>query len=150
MNTYTNYKFVTVNSKEELDGIEAALEDDINMSVGEIFGFIVDIDAKECVGKNNNKFTLIEFSIKGQDNKRYRKTFSVDFMRAYLKQLDCEIQELTNVVVLVKPTGEYNNIGKFAPVASMNWNSDDAYFAALKYINEPVVKDWDVFKKLGL
>ena len=148
MEKYENYVFITANTPERLTAIEDEMLDIEILQRNELIGYILDINARECTSKNGSKFTLIEFIVKGSDNKKYKKTFSVDFMRNYLKQLNCKIQDLMNVVVIIKPTGEYNNIGKFFPIGTSLTEEDT--FILMRYINEPEVKSWDVFDKLGI
>ena len=57
------------------------LRENVVIAEGHMVGTVIDIRPKECKGKDGNKFTLIEFIIRGVDNKRYKKSYSVDFMR---------------------------------------------------------------------
>lgn len=114
---------------------------------GHMLGTVIDIRPRECKGKDGNKFTLIEIVIRGEDNKRYKKSYSVDFMRKYLNQLKIKINSLKECAVSFRPSGDYNNA---AAVGFIGASDEDLSDVSIHYyINEETSYD-DYFEKLGL
>lgn len=114
---------------------------------GHMVGIVIDIRPKECKGKDGNKFTLIEFIIRGADNKRYKKSYSVDFMRKYLNQMNIKINSLKECAVSFRPSGDYNNA---AAVGFIGASDEDLCDVSVHYyVNEETSYD-DYFEKLGL
>lgn len=114
---------------------------------GHLLGTVIDIRPRECKGKDGNKFTLIEFIIRGEDNKRYKKSYSVDFMRKYLNQMKFKINNLKNCAVSFRPSGDYNNAAAVGFIGADNEDFSD--IRVHYYVNEETSYD-DYFEKLGL
>lgn len=116
------------------------------------YGRIIDLGVRECKRKDNGgEFEMLDVIVRGSNGKLFTKSFSIDFTRKFLMQLDKKVEDIYNAAVLFSVDRQYKSkISFFAFIARDEEASadcgEDVYYIA-KYENEGEDKE-SVLKKL--
>lgn len=126
-------------SKVHAEDIEESFELPENRRVG----IISRIDLRECKTEDNKEFVMIDIFV--DCGKERRKSYGVDFLRKYLKQLDLTVDDLIGkVVVITIKNDKYRTVSNLAFVAK----DEDGGMDIVSYVDDKQLEVMEKLRKL--
>lgn len=111
-------------------------------------GVIESINILDKKTQDGNAFQQFEYTVQAKDGKRYKKRYSIDFIRKYLIQIGRKANDTIGAVVVFRPQPKFKSIGWFAFIDEI-MEEDGRFHEIVSYIDY----DSDIadkLKKLGL
>lgn len=106
-------------------------------------GIISRIDLRECKTEDNKEFVMIDIFV--DCGKERRKSYGVDFLRKYLKQLDLVVDDLIGkVVVITIKNDKYRTVSNLAFVAK----DEDGGLDIVSYVDDKQLEVMEKLRKL--
>lgn len=118
---------------------------------GCMHGVIYDTQPRKITPKDGRPpFTMVDIYVKSDKGQRYKKSYSVDFMRKILNQLKIKMTDVNGLQVFFKQKDEFRNISSLNYIGATVTDAGDLTdFRVIAYINEKTNND-TVWKELGL
>lgn len=111
-------------------------------------GRIQSIKIRECSNKETNeKFQMIDLIVEEKASV-YKKSYSVDFMKKLLGQMNCKSRDLLNLEVVFSVKQPYGNVGYLGFVHTIE--TDETQIIDVYTYKEQEETDFDALDKLGL
>lgn len=141
------HEFELVNSDYKID--EEFLK--VMNEAGYIHGTIINVEPRKITPRDDRpEFTMVDIYVKDIKGRRFKKSYSVDFIRKYLNQLNITVIDLAGKQVLFKQRDEFKNISALTFIAVKELDDGSGvYPIQVSYINEPK-DDTQRWKSLGL
>lgn len=126
-------------NKAQAESIEKSFDLPENRKVGTISR----IDLRECKTEDNKEFVMIDLFV--DCGKERRKSYGVDFLRKYLKQLDLTVDDLIGKAVIITiKSDKYRTVSNLAFVGI----NEEGGLDIVSYVDEKQLEVMEKLRKL--